>query len=432
VTRLGIDNTTGTYDLVLQKSVPAGQVQVIQTSQAGDVLALKPALTFADDDRSALPTLTVTPGTTYQSVVGFGAAFTETAVSNLCKIPAAKKNEVLNAFFNQFTGSGYTLCRTTINSCDFSIGTYSYDNTAGDYNLANFDMQHDMPWMIPSTKAAMPVPGSMFKLFGSPWAPPGWMKSTGQMLGGGDILPACFSAWALYSVKYINTMKDNGIPVWGVTVQNEPEYSPSWEGCRYTPEQERDFVKNYLGPAFASNNLSAKIMIWDHNKDRIAAWARVILGDADAAKYIWGTAYHRYAGDLFDSLTATHELFPQNPMIATECGVRDSWSEAERMAHEIIGDLNHWSNGYLTWNLLTYFAGGPYHNRDNGCVGPIVVDTTTGAVKYNSNYYYMTHFSRYLRPGAARIASTYSATGLEVTALKNTNGTRVRGLLSPR
>jgi len=430
VTTLGIDNTTGAYDLTLQKSVAAGQVQVIQTDSAGDRLAVQPALTFAADDGSTLPTAAITPAATYQSIVGFGAAFTECAVSNLCKIPAAKKAEVLNAFFNPFTGSGYTLCRATINSCDFSIASYNYDNTSGDYNLDNFSMQHDMPWMIPSIKAAMAVPGSLFKLFGSPWSPPGWMKTTGQMLGGGDLLATCFSAWALYFVKYITTMKDNGIPVWGITVQNEPEYSPTWEGCRYTPEQERDFVKNYLGPAFVSNNVASKIMIWDHNKDHIVTWARVILGDAAAAKYVWGTAYHRYAGDLFDSLSATHDLFPQSPMVATECSVRDTWTEAERMAHEIIGDLNHWSGGYLTWNLLTDFNGGPYHDRTGGCVGPIVVDTSSGAVKYNSNYYYMTHFSRYFRPGAVRIGCAYSGTGLEITACRNTDGTTVIAALN--
>jgi glucosylceramidase len=430
VTKLGIDNTTGIYDLTLSKSIPAGQVQVIQTDSAGDRLAVQPALTFAADDGSALSTATITPATIYQPIVGFGAAFTECAVSNLCKIPAAKKAEVLNAFFNPFTGSGYTLCRATINSCDFSIASYNYDNSSGDYSLVNFNMQHDMPWMIPSIKAAMAVPGSLFKLFGSPWSPPGWMKTTGQMLGGGDLLATCFSAWALYFVKYITVMKDNGIPVWGITVQNEPEYSPSWEGCRYTPEQERDFVKNYLGPAFVNNNVTVKIMIWDHNKDRIVAWDRVILGDATAAKYVWGTAYHRYAGDLFDSLSASHDLFPQYPMVATECSVRDTWTEAERMAHEIIGDLNHWSGGYLTWNLLTDFNGGPYHDRTGGCVGPIVVDTSSGAVKYNSNYYYMTHFSRYMRPGAVRIGCAYNGTGLEITAFRNTNGTIVIAALN--
>ncbi len=427
VTGLGIPGTTGVYDLTLQKSVGAGQVQVLQTSEAGDVLALKPVLAFVNDDATALPTATVTPSTTYQAIVGFGAAFTETATYNLGTMSAAKQSEILNAFFNPYTGSGYTLCRATINSCDFSLASYSYDDSPGDYTLANFSMNHDQQWMIPAMKAARAVPGASFKVFGSPWSPPAWMKTTNTMLGtgNGQLKSDSFDAWALYFVKYITTMQANGIPVWGITMQNEPAYAPTWEGCLYTPEQERDFLKNHLGPALAQNNIKVNVMIWDHNKDLIVNWARVILGDTAAAKYAWGTAYHRYAGDLFDSLLLTHELFPQFPMVATECSVRDTWAEAERMAHEILGDLNHFSGGYLTWNLLTNLAGGPYHDRDNGCVGPLVVDSATSLVKYNSNYYYMTHFSRYLRPGAVRIGCAYNGPGLEITAVRNTDGTTV-------
>jgi glucosylceramidase len=430
--RLGVDNLTGTYDLALQRTVAAGQVQVVQTTQAGDMLAQMPSLTFVNDDASVLPTATITPSTTFQSIVGFGAAFTETAVYNLCKITPAKKAQVLNAFFNPFTGSGYTLCRVTINSCDFSIGSYSYDDTPNDLTLDHFDMAHDMKWMVPTIQQALVVPGANFKLFGSPWAPPGWMKTTGQMLGGGNgsLKPACDDAWALYFVKYIQTMKANGITIWGITIQNEPAYDPSWEGCIYSPEQERDFLKNYLGPTLAKNNIDVKVMIWDHNKDLIVNWAKVILGDANAAKYAWGVAYHRYAGDLFDSLSATHDAFPNTPMVATECSVRDTWAEAERMAHEIIGDLNHWSGGYLTWNLTTDLLGGPYHNRTNGCVGPIVVDSATGAVNYFGNYYYMTHFSRYMRPGAVRIGSSYTGADLELCAFKNLDNSIVVAILN--
>jgi glucosylceramidase len=421
----GIDNFTGTYNLTLKRVIPQGNVLVIQTSQAGDRLSIKPNMAFINDDGSALPTITINPATTYQPIVGFGAAFTETAVYNLCKISKARKNEVLNAFFNPYTGAGYTLCRTTINSCDFSLGVYSYDDTPNDYNLDNFNMSREMKWMIPTIKEALRIPGSNFKLFASPWAPPAWMKTTNNMLGGGELRTQCYDSWSNYFVKYINTMKANGITIWGITIQNEPEYSPSWEGCRYTPQQERDFLKNSLGPIFERNKLDVKIMIWDHNKDHIVNWAKVILGDAAAAKYAWGVAYHRYAGDLFDSLSATHDAFPNYYLIGTENSVRDSWAEAERMAHEIIGDLTHWSSGYLTWNLTTDFLGGPYHNRDNGCVGPIVVDSASDSAQYFPNHYYMVHFSRYLRPGAVRISHSYNGPNLEICAFKNLNNSIV-------
>ena len=438
VGRLNIENLTGTYDIALSRTVPAGQVQVIQTSQAGDKLSAKPNLTFAADDGSALPTLTVTPATAYQSIMGFGAAFTECAVYNLCKITAARKAELLNAFFNPYTGAGFSLMRAPINSCDFSVAMYDYDGSPNDYDLVNFDMSHEKKWAIPTIKQAIAIPGSNFKLFGSPWAPPAWMKTSNTRLGkdgggGGSLRTDCYDSWANYFVKYVNTMKDNGIPIWGVTIQNEPAYDAFWEACVYTAAQERDFLKNSLGPVFAKNSLDVKIMIWDHNKDIILDWARTILGDATAKKYAWGIAYHRYAGDQFANMATTHDEFPAYPMIETEGSVRDTWTEAERMAHEIIGDINNWSSGYLTWNLTTDYQGGPYHNRPEpgSCVGPIVVDSASNGVKYFPNYYYLWHFSKYVQPGAVRISNSLSGgSTLEVTAFKNTNGSIVVTVLN--
>jgi len=427
---LGIDNLTGAYDILLQRTVPIGQAMVLQSSQTADKVSQKPSLSFINDDGSALPTVTITPSATYQSIVGFGAAFTETAVSNLCKITPAKKTRILNDFFNPYTGAGYTLCRVTINSCDFSISSYSYDDVAGDYDLNNFDIAHDKKWMIPTIQQALKVPGSNFKLFGSPWSPPAWMKSNGSMLNGGQLKSDCFSAWALYYVKYINAMKDNGIPIWGLTVQNEPWATQTWESCIYSSQQERDFVKNYLGPTLAKNNVTPHVMIWDHNKDIIVERATTVLSDTAAAKYVWGTAYHHYAGDYFQNMNTVHDAFPQKTLVGTENSVHAGFSEVERMAHEIIGDLNSWSSGYLTWNLVTDMNGGPFHDRNPGVPGDIQVDTITSAVTYPPNYYYMTHFSKYMRPDAVRIGCVYSGTDLEAAAVKNTNGSIVIAVLN--
>jgi glucosylceramidase len=419
---LGIDNLTGTCDLTLQRIVPAGQALVLQSSQTADKVSQKPSLTFINDDGSVLPTLTITPSTTYQTIVGFGAALTECAVFNLCKITAAKKNQVLNAFFNPFTGAGYTVVRVSINSCDFSVGQYAYDNTVGDFDLNNFDISHDKTWLIPTVKQAMVIPGANFRIFGSPWSPPAWMKSNGSMLNGGQLKSDCFAAWALYYVKYVNAMKDNGITIWGLTVQNEPWATQTWESCIYTSQQERDFVKNYLGPTLAKNNVTAKVMIWDHNKDILVERATTVLSDTAAAKYVWGTAYHHYGGDHFDQMNIVHDDFPQKTMLGTENSVHAGFAEVERMAHEIIGDLNSWSTGYLTWNMVTDMNGGPFHDRSPGVPGDAQVDTVTSTVTYPPNYYYMTHFSKYMRPDAVRIGCVYSGTDLEATAVKNTNG----------
>jgi glucosylceramidase len=421
--RANVENSSGTYTIALQRTVPAGQAQVILSSQAGDKLMRNANLTFMADDGSALPTITVTPATTYQSITGFGASFTETATYVLARISAAKRAEVLNAFFNPYTGSGYTLCRTAIHSCDFSVSSYSYDDTPNDFALNNFNFSHELQWTVPVIKEAMRIRGADVKLFASPWSPPGWMKTNNSMLNGGKLKSDCGAAWALYFVKYIQAMKSNGIPMWGVTIQNEPAATQTWESCIFTATEERDFLKTYLGPTLATNNTNVKVMIWDHNKDVIVDRVRGVMNDANAAKYVWGVAYHKYAGDQYPNMDIVHNEFPNAWMVGTECSIRDTGTDAERMAHEIIGDLNHWSTGYLAWNLSTDYVGGPYHDRSGGCPGPIVVDQATNGAKYLRHYYYMTHFSRYLRPGAVRIGCALSGgSSLEMCAFRNADG----------
>jgi glucosylceramidase len=435
IAKNGIESLSGTRDISLRRTVQAGSVQMIQTSQAGDRLVVKAPQLFAADDGSTMPTVTVDTGTLCQSMVGFGAAFTETSVWNLTQMGAEKTKEILNAYFNPYTGSGYTFTRTHINSCDFCIANYCYDTVAGDYTLDHFDISHELKWMIPRIKEAAAVPGSDFILFGSPWAPPAWMKTTNQMLHGGELKPACYAAWALYFVKYIQEMEKNGVPIWGVTIQNEPEYSPDfWEGCRYTPEQERDFLKNYLGPAFKQHNRDEKIMVFDHNKDHVAVWASTIMGDTAAAKYAWGTAYHWYTGDQFDNLAAAHTAAPAKQLIGTECSLYDSdfrqYSGGERMAHGMIGDINNWSAGYQTWNLVCDVTNLGPSDAGTKCPSPIMVNVSTKSVEYEPDYYYMTHFSRYVRPGAVRLKSSSDNANIETVSFKNTNGSIVTLVLN--
>jgi glucosylceramidase len=436
--KLSIESLTGTYDISLTKSIAAGKVLPLQTTQAGDKLALQPVQTFAADDGSALPTVTVTPTTTYQSIYGFGAAFTECAVYNLCKVTPARKAEVLNMFFNPYTGIGLSLMRTPINSCDFSIAQYDFDPTPNDTGLVNFNMSHDMKWMIPTIKQAMAVPGSNFKLFASPWAPPAWMKTSNTRLGadgggGGSLRTDCYNAWANYYVKYANTLKANGIPLWGITIQNEPAYDAFWEACVYSAAQELSFLKTALGPTIMKNLPDLKIMIWDHNKDVIVSRVTPILTDATAKNYTWGIAYHRYSGDGWDNMNTVHNQFPTYPMICTEGGSKETFTDAETLAHEIIGDANHWSNGYLVWNLVTDYSGGPYHNRPEpgGVVGPIALDSATNGMKISPVYYYLAHFSRYVQPGAVRVMNAITGTTtLEITAFKNPDGAIVVTVLN--
>ena len=421
------DTYTGTKNFILQRAVSAGSVQVIQTTQAGDLLAAKPALAMGSDDGSSLPTLTVDTLTKYQTIVGFGGAFTEATAYNLDKVGPQKKGEILNAYFNPFTGSGYTLVRTQLESCDFSVGKYSYDDTANDVTLKYFSLQHETKWMIPGLKAAMSVPGSNFLLFASPWSPPAWMKSNNNMLNGGTLKSNCADAWALCYVKYIQGMKDNGIPIWGLTIQNEPEATQTWESCIYTPATERDFLKNNLGPTLWKNNLkNINVMIWDHNKDHIVTWADGIYTDTAAEKYAWGTAFHWYTGDQFDNVATTHTKYPAKHLIASEQAdylPMLNWGTANKFGHDIIGDLNNWTEGWTEWNLVLDQNGLPRHDPNTGCESSVDIDfSSNNTVHYNPSYYYVAHFSKFIRPGAVRVKNTNAVPNLEATTFMNSNG----------
>jgi glucosylceramidase len=401
-------------------------VQVIQTAQAADFLASKPALTFINDDGSAIPTVTVDTTRKFQAILGFGGAFTEATAYNLNKIGAPKRAAILKDYFSPYTGSGYTVCRTQLQSCDFSVAKYSYDDVAGDYQLANFSLQHETTWMIPCIREAMAIAGSDIKVFASPWSPSAWMKSNNNMLNGGTLLPACQDAWALMFVKYIQGMKDNGVPIWGVTIQNEPEATQTWESCIYTAASERDFLKLHLGPALALNRVDAKVMIFDHNKDHVATWATTILGDTAAAKYAWGTAFHWYSGDQFDNVALTHDNFPTKHLLATEEADNlpmYNWTIGQKYAHDIIGDLNNWAEGWVEWNLVLDQNGLPRHDPNTGCASSVDIDFNNDSVHYNPSYYYIAQFSKYLRPGAQRMGCASTLTGLEATAFRNQNGT---------
>jgi|GEM_PF-83273 glucosylceramidase len=421
------DVYSGTKNFTLQKTVPTGVAQVIQTSQAGDNLAIKSVLNFGDDDGSALPTVTVDSTVKYQSILGFGGAFTEAAVYNLNNIGPEKANQILNAYFNPYTGAGYAVCRTPIHSCDFSLGQYTYDDTANDSTLKYFSIRHESQWKIPQIRNALNVPGASIKIFGSPWSPLPWMKTNNNMENGGQLKPACYDVWASYIVKFVQAMDDSGIPIWGLTMQNEPEAVQTWESCIYNPQQERDFLKNNLGPKLAQNNLDVKVMIWDHNKDHMVIWADTIFRDTAAAKYAWGTGFHWYTGDQFDNVAATHNSFPSKHLLATEEAGQPApgygdWTLAESYGHDIIGDLNNWAEGWVDWNLVLDQNGLPRHDPNTGCAAAVITDFTNDSVHYNPMYYYIAQFSKYIRPGAVRISCVNAVPNLEATTFVNSDG----------
>ena len=372
----------------------------------------------------------VNPNKSFQTLLGIGGAITDASGEVFAKMPPGKQQEFLTAYYDQHRGIGYSLCRTTIHSSDFSSGSYTYIEE-GDSALKTFTIDHDRTYKIPLIKKATEAAGGSLLLYASPWSPPAFMKDNNNMLQGGKLLPEYFDAWALYYAKFIKAYEAEGMPIWGITIQNEPMAVQRWESCIYSAEEERDFLKNHLGPTLEREGLGdKKIVVWDHNRDLINHRANTIFEDPQAAKYAWGIGFHWYetwAGGepMFSNLGNIKESFPTKNLLFTEgCqeGFRTDryhyWPHAERYGRSIIHDFNNGTVGWTDWNILLDQGGGPNH-VGNFCFAPIHGDTDSGELIYTPTYYYIGHFSKFIRPGAKRISTVSSRSHLLSTTFVN-------------
>lgn len=374
-------------------------------------------------------TIFVDPSQQFQTFLGIGAALTDAAAETFYRLPRPVQLEFLKAHFDVAEGLGYTLVRTHINSCDFSSQSYTYVQP-GDSQLTSFSIAPDQKFRIPFIKEVQAASGPGLKLYVSPWSPPGWMKDNGEMLHGGKLLPQHAGAWANYFVRFIKAYEQAGIPIWGLTVQNEPMAKQTWESCLYSASEERDFLKSHLGPALATAGLEdKKIIIWDHNRDLIHHRASTILDDPAAAKFVWGLGYHWYSGDQFGNVRLVHEAYPQLNMLVTEaCNYPYSrrklgdWQWGEKYGWSMINDFNSGAVGWTDWNILLDETGGPNHVK-NFCYAPVHGDTRKGRLLYMNSYYYIGHFSKFIRPGARRVACSTMTDVLLSTAFLNADGT---------
>jgi glucosylceramidase len=369
------------------------------------------------------PTIFVDDDITFQTIIGFGGAFTDASAITFGKLPKDIQNQFLKECFDPVEGQGYNLCRTTIHSCDYSDEMYTYDNVPGDKELKHFTIEHDMQYRIPMIKSAMEASHNELKFFASPWSPPGWMKSNGEMKHGGKLLPEYNQTWADYFVKYVQAYAKLGIPMWGLTVQNEAIAVQVWESCYFTANEEKNFVRDFLGPTLEKNDMSnIKLMIWDHNRGIMYQRAETAFEDPEASKYIWGTAFHWYVGDHFDNVRMVHDAYPDKGMLYSEAGMRGTWDAANKLAKNVIIDLNNWANGWVFWNLILDTDNGPRHA--GGLFGSNIVnaDLKTGIITYNPPHYVFGHFSRFIKPGAKRLPCTSSNDGFIATAFVNPDG----------
>uniref|UniRef100_A0A1I7VFG0 Glucosylceramidase n=1 Tax=Loa loa TaxID=7209 RepID=A0A1I7VFG0_LOALO len=351
----------------------------------------------------------------FQTIIGFGGAFTDAAGINIASLSEPTRTNLLQSYFGN-TGIKYTIGRVPIASTDFSTHPYSYDDSPNDFTLSNFSLaEEDFKFKIPYIKQAVNLTGGILKLFASPWSAPGWMKTSGLMIGGGALRGPpngpYHVAWANHYVKFLEAYKNNGVTFWGLTVQNEPvsgvDLSYKWQTI--------DFIKHHLGPVLRRNEVSRNIslMIMDDQRTQLPIWADVVLKDKEAAQYVSGIAVHWYSDFVpVSQLSETHNRHPNKFIFGTEActgfkpfehrPILGDWSRGDMYAHDIIQDLSHWVSGWTDWNLCLDLRGGPSFVK-NYVDAPIIVNATADEFYKQPMFYVMGHFSKFIPPGSVRI-----------------------------
>lgn len=389
----------------------------------------------AGEVQDCMHVINVYPDVAYQAMRGFGGAFTESAAYNYAAMSEEKQKELVAAYFGQ-EGLRYHMGRVHMNSCDFALGNYTYVEE-GDAELKSFSIAHDFEKIIPLIRKAQEEAGEEMEFLVSPWSPPSFMKTNGEMNNGGKLKKEFYPAWAAYFVKFIKAYREAGIPIKFLTVQNEPMAVQTWDSCIYTSKEEAEFVREHLGPTLAREGFSdIGIFVWDHNKEEAYQRFKEVAADKETAKYIDGAAVHWYTGDHFDAIELIRKKYPGKEVFFTEGCVEYSRfadsgevEKAEMYAHDMLGNLNAGISASFDWNLFLDREGGPNH-VGNFCAAPIMCDVEKNTYEKRLTYYYIGHFSRYIKPGAVRIGATRYTDAVEVTAFQNPDGERVLILLN--
>lgn len=389
---------------------------------------------FEPDDGAEFFVINLHPELRYQTLTGFGGALTEASGYTLSRLSPERQEEVLEAYFGA-TGNRYSVVRTHIDSSDFSLGTYEAVPT-DDPSLESFSLARDEQYILPFMRRAQERHGAPLEVMLTPWSPPAYMKTNGSRVFGGSLKPEYRATWARYIARYVAEYRALGFDVNRITVQNEPDASQTWDSCRFTPEEEKVFLRDFLHPALVAAGLGdVGIHIWDHNKERMYERAVEVLDD-DTVGLVAGVAFHWYTGDHFDALRLVRERFPALDLAFTEGCVEysrlgtDQLSNAQMYAHDIIGNLNAGMNLFVDWNIVLDAQGGPNH-VGNYCDAPIMCDTDADTVEIKLSHSYIGHFSRFIEPGAQRIASSTFSSKVELVAARNPDGTIVLVAMNP-
>jgi glucosylceramidase len=407
---------------------PAADVQAwVTTGDRTRLLARESGLSFAT--RATLANrIDVDANRRYQSIVGFGAAVTDASAWLIqTKLNEAQRSALLKELFGRDGGLGLSFARISIGASDFSRSHYSLDDTPDgkpDPDLAHFSIEPNRAELLPVLRAALAINPEL-RIVASPWSPPGWMKTSGNLVHG-RLLPEAQPALAAYLVRFADAFAAEGVPLFALTLQNEPNYdTPDYPGMLLDAPERARIIGKYLGPMLAKRPGAPLILDWDHNWDKPES-PLAVLADREAAPFIAGVAWHCYGGNVA-AQTPVHEAHPDKDAYLTECSGGDwdsGWADSLRWFTRelIIGSTRGWSRGIVLWNLALDEKHGPHAGGCGNCRGVVTIDSTTGAITRNLEYYVLGHASRFVMPGAHRIESTTGVQGLASVAFQNPDG----------
>jgi glucosylceramidase len=440
--------------LALLTTAPAGagaqSVNVYQTTpDLLEALSQRETLHFSGRARliGEAPLITVDDSQRFQTIDGFGASLTDSAAWLMAKkLTPAQAESTLKMLFSRRDGIALGFLRQPIGSSDLAVTFYSFDDLCeqaakpcttpagvNDFNLDHFSLKHDEEYILPLLKKAVGINPALHVML-TPWSPPGWMKSSGSMLGSNpdtkqpsSLRPEAYKAFANYLVKTIQGYQAAGVPIYALTVQNEPLYAPpTYSGLQMLAAEQAAFFGDALGPALAAAELRLKVMAYDHNWDR-PDYPETVLKDPKAGALAAGTAWHHYAGDPA-VMTKNHEEFPQKDQWVTESS-GGAWQRGNVLAEEageLIAVTRNWAKSYILWALATDEKHGPFVGGCDTCRGLVTINTAEPAsvtVKPELDYYVLGQASKFVLPGAVRIASDEPAgTPLKDVAFRNPNG----------
>ncbi len=413
-------------------SVTPNQVDVWITSY--DEVSLleqqKPLPITANAGSSDGVKIAVDAGIEFQEIDGFGASLTDSSAWLMAKkLKPEVREKVLQKLFNPKTGIGLSVLRQPMGASDFALKSYTYNDLAAgqmDVSLEKFSINHDKLYIIPILKRILEINPNL-KIMGTPWSPPAWMKTTNSLIKG-RLKPGGYDWLALYFLKYIQAYKGMGVPIYAITLQNEPNFEPEKYPGMYMSALDQIEVVKRLGPMLRATNLETKIIIWDHNWDK-PEFPITVLNDATAREFVAGSAFHCYGGNVSAQLVV-QAAHPDKEMYFTECSGGE-WSRTFRTnlqsiaQNNIIGPMRNWSRTTVLWNLALDEKSGPQNGGCNNCRGVIKINQASGQVDYNVEFYALGQASKFVQPGSRRIASESSDGTVQTVAFTNTDGSRV-------